>query len=179
MSGIIPLAVPNLGGNELKYLTECVDDNWISSGGEYVRRFERDFAAFVGAAHGVACASGTAALHVALRLAGAGPGKLVAVSDFTFIASVNAVAYTGADVLLVDSEPSTWNMDTSRLHDHVVARAARGERIPDIVEVVHILGHPADLEPLIALRDRFDIVVVEDAAEALGASYVAGPYRGR
>ena len=175
----IPLAVPNLGGNEAAYLAECVASNFVSSVGPFVERFEREFAAFVGARYAVACTTGTAALHVALQLAGAGPQQLVAVSDFTFIASVNAAVYTGADVLLVDAERATWNMDTARLHDHVVARAARGERIPDVIEVVHVLGHPADLEPLLALRDRFGIPIVEDAAEALGATYTAGPVKGQ
>nr|WP_307863132.1 DegT/DnrJ/EryC1/StrS family aminotransferase [Kribbella aluminosa] len=107
------------------------------------------------------------------------PGRLVAVSDFTFIASVNAIRYTGADVLLVDSEPRTWNMDTEMLRDHVVRRATRGGRLPDIVEVVHALGHPADLEPLLELRERFGIRIVEDAAESLGAGWSGGPLSGR
>jgi dTDP-4-amino-4,6-dideoxygalactose transaminase len=176
---VIPLLEPHLGGNEAYYLAECVRTNQVSSVGPFVERFEREFAAAVGARHAIACASGTAALHVALQLAGAGPGRTVAVSTFTFVASVNAVRYTGADPLLVDSEPGTWNLDAQLLHDEVVRRARLGRPIPDVVEVVHVLGHPADLEPVLALRDRFGIRVVEDAAESLGASYVAGPLAGR
>ncbi|GAA2796640.1 DegT/DnrJ/EryC1/StrS family aminotransferase [Kribbella solani] len=179
MSNVIPLSEPSFSGNEAAYVKECLDSGFVSSVGPFVDRFERDFAKTVGAAHAVACASGTAALHVALQLAGAGPGRLVAVSDFTFIASVNAIRYTGADVLLVDSEPRTWNLDSELLRDHVVRQAARGGRIPDLVEVVHVLGHPADLEPLLELRDRFGIRIVEDAAESLGASWRAGPAAGR
>lgn len=174
----IPLAVPHLGGNESRYVRDCLDQGVVSSVGGYVGRFEREFADAVGAAHAVACASGTAALHLALRLAGAGPGALVATSTLTFVASANAIAYTGADVLLVDSEPATWNLDGERLHDEVVRRAERGRRVPDVVEPVHLLGHPADLEPLLALRDRFGVRVVEDAAEALGARWADGPLDG-
>ena len=176
---MIPLVEPHLGGNEARYLAECVRTNQVSSVGPFVDRFEREFAAAVGARHAIACASGTAALHVALRLAGAGPGRTVAVSTFTFVAPVNAVRYTGADPLLVDSEPGTWNLDARLLHDEVVRRARLGRPIPDVVEVVHVLGHPAELEPVLALRDRFGIRVVEDAAESLGASYATGPLAGR
>lgn len=175
----IPLSVPHLAGNEEAYLAECVTTNFVSSVGPLVGRFESAFADFVDAPHAVACSSGTAALHVALRLAGAGPDKLVATSTFTFIASANAARYTGADLLLVDSEPATWNLDTERLYDEVRRRAAAGERIPDVVEVVHVLGHPARIEPMLALRDEFGIAIVEDAAESLGAVYRTGPAAGR
>ncbi|GHE98789.1 GDP-perosamine synthase [Amycolatopsis deserti] len=171
---MIPLSEPVLQGNELRYVQECVHSRYVSSVGPFVGRFEREFAAAVGVRHAVACASGTAALHVALRLAGARPGRLVAVSDFTFIASANAVSYTGADLLLVDSEPDTWNMNTAMLRDEVFRRAKLGRRMPSVVEVVHVLGHPADIEPLLELRSRFGIRIVEDAAESLGASWVAG-----
>ncbi|HVV11198.1 DegT/DnrJ/EryC1/StrS family aminotransferase [Amycolatopsis sp.] len=175
----IPLAVPVLAGNEAEYLNECVRSGFVSSVGAFVSRFEQKFAAAVGVGHAVACASGTAALHVALRLAGAAPSRLVAVSDFTFIASANAASYTGADLMLVDSEPETWNMNTALLHDEVVRRSAAGARIPDVIEVVHVLGHPADIEPLLDLRERFGIRIVEDAAESLGASWTGGPAAGR
>ncbi|MTD58426.1 DegT/DnrJ/EryC1/StrS family aminotransferase [Amycolatopsis pithecellobii] len=176
---MIPLAEPVLDGNEREYLLECLESGYLSSVGPLVERFEREFARAVGSAHAVACGSGTAALHVALRLAGAGPGKLVAVSDLTFIASANAVTYTGADILLVDSESATWNMNTQLLYEEVVRRAKRGERIPDVIEIVHVLGHPAQMEPLLALREEFGIPIVEDAAESLGASWLEGPLAGR
>jgi len=175
----IPLAVPFLGGAESRYVQQCLDENLVSSVGPFVERFERAFAAAVGARHAVACASGTAALHVALRLAGARPGTEVAVPAFTFIASANAATYTGADVWLVDSERATWNLDAQRLHAEVTARAAAGRPLPAVIEAVHVLGHPADLEPLLDLRERFGIPLVEDAAEALGASYRTGPLAGR
>lgn len=176
---MIPLSEPSLDGNETQYVRECLDSGYVSSVGPFVERFEKEFADTLGTGHAVACASGTAALHVALRLAGAAPGRLVAVSDFTFIASANAITYTGADVLLVDSEPTTWNMDTELLHDEVIRRARRGQRLPDVIEVVHVLGHPARMEPLLELRAEFGIPIVEDAAEALGASWIAGGSAGR
>ncbi|GAB3584104.1 aminotransferase class I/II-fold pyridoxal phosphate-dependent enzyme [Amycolatopsis endophytica] len=174
----IALSEPLLGGNELAYLRECVESNFVSSAGPFVNDFEIKFAERVHSRHAVACASGTAALHVAMRIAGAGPGKLIAVSDFTFIASANAVSYTGADLLLVDSEQQTWNMNTELLYDDVCRRARLGRRIPDIVEVVHVLGHPADIEPLFELRSRFGIRLIEDAAEAHGARWRAGMVEG-
>lgn len=176
---MIPLAEPILDGNETRYLQECIATGYVSSIGPFVDRFERELAAAVGSRYAVACSSGTAALHVALRLAGAEAGRLVAVPDFTFIASANAVSYTGADLLLVDSEPSSWNMNTELLYDQVVRRAQAGARIPDIVEIVHVLGHPAQMEPLLALRDQFGIRLVEDAAESLGASWNSGGCAGR
>lgn len=175
---LIPLAEPVLTGRERQYVLECLDSGYVSSAGSFVRRFEEEFAEVVGVAHAVACASGTAALHVALRLAGAGPGTAVAVPAFTFIASANAAHYTGADLLLVDSEPQTWNMNTALLRDEVITRARLGRRIPEVVEIVHVLGHPADLDPLIELRDRFGIRIVEDAAESLGATWTAGTTAG-
>lgn len=175
----VPLAVPFLGGNEQAYVQECLDTNFVSSVGPFVERFEREFADYVGSAHAVACVNGTAALHVALRLAGATADSLVALSDFTFIASANAVSYTGARPWLVDSEPQSWNLDTELLHDEIVRRSAGGQALPSVIQVVHVLGHPARMEPLLALRDRFGIALVEDAAEALGARWTAGALEGR
>ncbi|GAB3009784.1 DegT/DnrJ/EryC1/StrS family aminotransferase [Amycolatopsis acidiphila] len=170
----IPLAEPSLAGNEERYVLECLSSGYISSAGPLVRRFEQEFAEAVGASHAVACVNGTAALHVALRLAGAGPERVVAVSTFSFIASANAAHYTGANLWLIDSETTTWNMNTQMLRDEVILRAKLGKKIPDVVEVVHILGHPAEMEPLLELRDKFGIAIVEDAAEALGASWRTG-----
>ncbi|MDQ3484550.1 MAG: DegT/DnrJ/EryC1/StrS family aminotransferase [Actinomycetota bacterium] len=166
--------MPHLGGNEHRYVTACLEENFVSSVGPFVDRFESEFAAAVGAPHAVACASGTAALHVGLRLCGARPGTTVAVSDFTFIASANAIAYTGARPLLVDSEAESWNLDGELLHAEVERRASRGEELPAAIEAVHVLGHPARLEPLLDLRERYGIPLVEDAAEALGATYADG-----
>jgi dTDP-4-amino-4,6-dideoxygalactose transaminase len=174
MTQVVPLCEPTLAGNESAYLQECIESGMVSSTGPFVDRFEQAFAAWVGSEYAVACASGTAALHIALILAGAGPGSIVPVSTFTFLASVNAISYTGATPLLVDSCRSSWNMDTGRLHEYIRALADRGQPLPPAIEVVHILGHPADLEPLCDLRVRYGIVLIEDAAEALGALVTGG-----
>lgn len=175
----IPLAEPNLRGNEAAYLLECIEENYVSSVGPFVGRFETAFAETVGSKFAVACASGTAALHVALLVAGAGPDAPVAVSTFTFIASVNAVRYTGAPALLIDSEPVTWNLDGEQLLAEMDRRADAGLPLPRVVEVVHVLGHPADIEPLQEASRRYGVVLVEDAAESLGAQYTSGELAGR
>lgn len=175
----IPLAEPYLQGNELAYLEECLRTNWVSSVGPFVERFEREFAAFVGSRFAVACSSGTAALHVALRVLGVGPGDEVLVPTFTFIASANAVAYQGGRVTFVDSEPTTWNMDPSLVAAEIGRRAAAGLPMPKAIEVVHLLGHPAEIDPLVQVCDEYGIVLFEDAAEALGATYRGGTFDGR
>lgn len=175
----IALAVPRLAGNERLYMQQCLEDNFVSSVGPFVARFEREFADWVGGKYAVACVTGTAALHVALQLSGAKQGGTVAVSDLTFIASANAIAYTGATLLGVDSERISWNLDSDQLRAAVVRRADLGKPLPDVIQAVHLLGHPADLEPLMDLTERFGIPVVEDASEALGATYTDGSYAGR
>jgi dTDP-4-amino-4,6-dideoxygalactose transaminase len=176
---VIPLAEPFLGGNELAYLERCIDTNFVSSVGPFVDRFEREFASFVKSPHAIACASGTAALHVALQVAGVGPGDEVFVPTFTFIASANAITYLGAKPTFVDSEAETWNLDPDLVAREISNRIHAGSRLPRAIEVVHILGHPARLEPIAELCERHGIALIEDAAEALGARYVGGPLHGR
>ena len=177
--GPIPLAEPHLAGNEGAYLEECLRTNYVSSIGPFVERFEREFAAYVGAAHAVACSSGTAALHVALRVVGVGPEDEVFVPTFTFIASANAITYQGARPTLVDSERATWNMDPVLVVEEVERRIRDGRPLPKAIEVVHVLGHPANIEPLVRLCADHGIALVEDAAEALGARYRGGSLDGR
>jgi len=174
----IPLAIPSLEGNAGKYLQECVDTNFVSSVGPFVRRFETEFATHVGSPHTVACSNGTAALHVALRVAGVGVDDEVLVSDFTFIATVNPITYVGARPVLVDADEATWNMSPLLLVDELERRARAGSKMPAAVLVAHILGMPADLAPIRAACTRHDVCLIEDAAEALGASYKTGPLAG-
>jgi len=176
---VIPNAVPCLAGNEWAYLKECLDTNWVSSAGPFVERFEREFAAWVGARHAVACASGTAAIHVALRLLEVGPGDEVLVPTLTFVASANPVLYERATPVLVDAERETWNMDPVLVAEELDRRARKGLRQPRAVEAVHILGHPARLEPLAEACARHGVAWFEDASEALGARYAEGAMRGR
>lgn len=180
MSGPIPNAVPYLGGNEWQYLKECLDTNWVSSAGPFVDRFEREVAAYVGAPHAVATASGTAALHVALLLAGVEPGDEVLVPALTFVATANAVRYCGGVPVFMDVEPRTWGMDPGKVREFLTRECeGRGGRLVNrssrrtvkALLPVHLYGHPVDLDPLLELAGRFALVVVEDAAEALGARY--------
>jgi len=175
----IPLAVPCLGGNASKYLQECLDTNYVSSVGPFVGKFEADFAAYVGTGHAVACSNGTAALHVALRVAGVGEGDEVFVSDFTFIATVNPITYQRATPVLVDADPATWNMSASLVAEELARRGRQGLQMPKAILVAHILGLPADLAPIQETCAEHGICLIEDAAEALGASYKSGPLAGR
>lgn len=160
----IPVAAPVLAGNERKYVNECLDSAWISSGGKYMNLFEDAFAGFCGARHAVSCCNGTAALHLALSALGVGPGDEVIVPTLTFVATANAVTYCGARAVFVDSEPETWNLDPSQLESKITARTKA-------IIVVHLYGHPADMDAVLSVARRHGIPVVEDAAEAHGAEY--------
>jgi perosamine synthetase len=163
-SRVIPVCEPTLGGNEAKYVLDCVESNWISSAGKYIPRFEEAFAEACDARYGVACANGTVALHLALATLGVGPGDEVILPTFTMIATINAVTYTGATPVLVDSEPVTWNMDINQVADKITPRTR-------VVMPVHTYGHPVDIGPLLEMAERHGFYIVEDAAEAHGAEY--------
>jgi perosamine synthetase len=161
---VIPVADTLLDGNELRYLTECVRSNWISSIGPFVREFERQFAQACNCEFGVACANGTVALHLALATLGLGPGDEVIIPTFTMIATANAVSYTGATPVLVDAEPGTWNMDVTRLEEKITPRTRA-------IVVVHTYGHPVEMSAVNEIARRRGLFVIEDAAEAHGAEY--------
>ncbi len=175
--GTIPLATPNLGEAERRAVLAALDSGFVSSVGPEVTQFEQEFADLVGSRNAVSTASGTAALHVALQLAGVGPGDEVFVSDFTFIGSANPVAYLGADVVLVDSEPGSWNMDPDLVESELDRRERAGETMPRAIELVHVLGQPADGHRIVEIARRHGVAVVEDAAESLGAGWVDGDGR--
>lgn len=175
----IPLSEPHLVGNAAAYLEECLRTNFVSSVGPFVDRFEREFAAFVGSRYAVACSTGTAAIHVALRLFGIGPGDEVWVPSLTFIASANPILYERATAVLVDSDAETWNADPGLICDEIARRVRVGARLPKVIELVHILGQPANIEPVFEMCERHGIALVEDAAEALGARFVIGRFAGR
>jgi perosamine synthetase len=160
----IPIAAPALVGREKEYVLDCIESTWISSSGAYIERFERAFAEFCGARHALTCTNGTVALHLSLLALGVGPGDEVIVPTLTYVATANAVRYCGATPVFVDSEPDTWNIDSG------TADAAVTDRTKAII-VVHLYGHPADMDPLLELARRHGIAVVEDAAEAHGAKY--------
>ena len=175
----IPLAEPLIGGNASAYLDECLRTNFVSSVGPFVTRFEAAFAEAVGARHAVACASGTAAIHLALRVLDVGPGDEVLVPTLTFVASANPVAYVGARPVFVDAEPRTYNMDPALVVEELDRRSRAGRRQPAAIEIVHLLGHPAEIEPIVEAAARHGVAVLEDASEALGATYTAGRFAGR
>jgi dTDP-4-amino-4,6-dideoxygalactose transaminase len=176
---VLPLAEPSIGGNAAAYLAECLDSTYVSSIGAFVDRFEREFAEAVGARFAVACNSGTAALHLAFTALEVGPGDDVLVPTLTFVASANPVRYLGATPVLTDSEPATLNMDPGIVVDELERRARAGQRQPRAIEVVHLVGHPADMVPILDVAARFGVPVIEDASEALGAAWNSGPLAGR
>ena len=161
---MIPVFAPWLSENVRRYVLDCVDSGWISSLGQYVGRFEEEFASFSEAAHGVATSNGTTALHLALATIGIGPGDEVLVPDLTFVATANVVRYTGATPVLVDADPVTWGMDPADARAKVTARTRA-------IIPVHVYGHPVDLDPLLGLAAERALALVEDAAEAHGARY--------
>ncbi|MBN9612236.1 MAG: DegT/DnrJ/EryC1/StrS family aminotransferase [Actinobacteria bacterium] len=175
----IPLSVPNIGALESAAVAEAMESTFVSSVGPAVDRFEEDFARAVGSAYAVACSSGTAALHVALRIVGVGQGDEVLCSDFTFAGSANPIAYLNAVPVFVDSDMRTWNLDPALVIDELHRRAAAGERQPAAIEAVHVLGQPAELAELLRVAEQYGVPVIEDAAESLGAGWSAGALAGR
>jgi perosamine synthetase len=161
---VIPVYRPLIGEQEKHYVADAVASSWISSRGEYLERFEREFPAFVGAQHGVATCNGTVSLHLILEAMGIGAGDEVIVPTFTYVASVNAIAYTGATPVFVESDPEYWNLDPADVAAKITPRTKA-------IMVVHLYGHPADMDPLLALSEKHGIPLIEDAAEAHGAEY--------
>ena len=160
----IPVAAPALVGREREYVLDCMDSTWISSSGRYLERFEAEFAEFCGVRHALACCNGTVAVHLALLAHGVGPGDEVIVPTLTYVASANPIVYCGGRPVFVDAEPRTWNMDPDLIEGAITPRT-RG------IVVVHLYGHPTDMDPILELADRHGLWVVEDAAEAHGATY--------
>ena len=180
VSGQIPLCASEIAGNDWAYVKDCMDSGWVSTAGPYVGRFERELAAYVGTRFAIATNTGTAALHVSLLIAGVKPDDEVIVSDMTFIAPVNAIRYVGAWPVLIDAEPDYWQMDVERL-SHFLAHectASNGHlknrrtgRPVRAIMPVHLLGHPCDLDPIRELAGKYDLVLIEDSTESLGATY--------
>lgn len=164
----IPVAAPAFVGREKEYVADCMEAGWVSSGGKYVEMFEAAFAEFCGVRHAIACCNGTAALHVALAALGVGPGDEVIVPTLTFVATANAVTYCGARPVFVDSEPVTWNIDSSQVEEKITPRT-KG------IVAVHLYGHPAEMDELRRVARRRGLFLLEDAAEAHGALYKGCP----
>ncbi len=187
MSEFIPLSVPSVEGNEWTYVRECLDTGWVSSVGSFVTRFEQEFATYTGARHAIATVNGTAALHVALQLAGVQPGDEVLVPTLTFIASINAIQYCNAVPVFMDSDDA-YTMDVEKVRRFIgeeteqrdgSAWNRRTQRRIGAIMPVHVFGNACDLDGLAAFCTGHGIPMVEDATESLGTRYVSGTIAGR
>jgi len=166
----ILLSTPHLGDEEQTFVAQAFNTNWVAPVGPNIDAFEEELAAKVGAKYAVTLSSGTAAIHLALLLLGVGVGDTVFCSSFTFVASANPIVYQGAEPVFIDSEPDSWNMSPLALA-RAFEYAAKTGRLPKAVIVVNLYGQSADMDPLLAIADRYQVPIVEDAAESLGATY--------
>ncbi|MFH5833123.1 DegT/DnrJ/EryC1/StrS family aminotransferase [Halalkalibaculum sp. DA3122] len=172
----IYLSSPHMGGEELDYVHDAFEKNWIAPLGENVNGFEEDLQSYTGRNHAAVVTSGTAAIHLALILCGVTPGDEVICQSFTFAASANPIRYQGATPVFIDSEPETWNMDPELLEQAILDRLSKdgqGKKQggkPKAIVLVHLYGMPAKTEQIVKIGEKYDIPVIEDAAEALGSS---------
>ena len=161
---MIPVNTPLLGGNEEKYLVECVRTGWISSEGPFIKEFEDKFAAYVSRKHGIAISNGSAALDVAIQALNIGNGDEVIVPAFTIISPAQSVVKAGGVLVLVESDITTWNMDVNQIEAKITSRTKA-------IIVVHIYGLPVDMDPVVALCKKHNLYLIEDAAEMHGQTY--------
>ncbi|ANE50017.1 DegT/DnrJ/EryC1/StrS family aminotransferase [Flavisolibacter tropicus] len=164
MSEFIPVCEPYLAGREKEYVLECLETGWISSAGKYVKEFEENFASYCGTRYAVGVCNGTVALHLALTAMGIGMGHEVIIPNFTMIASAFAVCYTGAMPVFVDADKETWNIDVSKIEAKITSRTKA-------IMPVSIFGHPCQMDEINALAKKYNLFVLEDAAESHGAEY--------
>jgi len=175
-----------MGGNELKYVTECIETGWVSSVGAYVDKFEKISAEFAGTKYAVATSSGTSALHICLILTGVNENDLVIAPNITFVATLNSIKYMGASPVLIDTDEKNWQMDLNLLEEflnnetsqnqNVCYHKKTGKRIP-VIMPVHVLGNMCDIDRLISLAKQHNLIIIEDSTEALG-SYYKGKHAG-
>lgn len=166
----ILLSTPHMGNHELEFVQEAFNTNWIAPVGPHIDAFEQEFCRVVGSNYAAAVSSGTAALHLALRLIGIEPGDDVFCSTLTFIATANPITYLGARPVFIDSDRASWNMDPELLQSELNQRDKDG-KLPKAVVLVHLYGQSADLDPILQICNRYEIPLIEDAAESLGATY--------
>lgn len=187
MAKIIPLSVPNLTGNERKYMNDAVEAQWVSTGGNYITNFEKSVAEFINVPNAVACQSGTAALHLALICAGIKAGEEVIVPTLTFIAAVNPVKYIHAEPVFMDCD-DTLCLDINKLEkffeseceltSNGLINLATGRKIAAVL-IVHVFGNLADMDKLVNLQEKYPVRIIEDATEALGSRFSEGKFRGK
>ncbi len=168
MSEFIPVNEPLLDGNEKKYLIECIDSGWISSEGPFVKRFEKDFASRLGRKHAIAVTNGTSAIDAAVESLGIKEGDEVILPTFTIISCIMQLVRIGAVPVLVDADPSTWNMDIADIESKITSRTKA-------IMVVHIYGLPVDLDPVLKICKKFNLKLIEDSAEMIGQKYKNKP----
>lgn len=177
---MIPLSLPNISGNELKYVKECLETGWISTAGSYVEMFEQNFADFVGVNRAVSTVNGTSALHLALKVMGVKYNDLVIMPNITFVASANAISYLGAQPLLIDVDIETWQMDLDLLENYLENECyEENSSLIDknsklniaAIMIVHIQGNICNMNRLKAISKKYNLPLIEDAAEALGSQY--------
>ena len=168
MNSKIWLSSPHMGGTEEKFVKEAFDTNCVAPLGPNVDNFEKDLCAYTGAGHAAALSSVTAAIHLALIQLGVGLGDCVLCQSFTFSASANPIVYQGAIPVFIDSELQTWNMDPNALEEAILSLQAKGKK-PKAIIPVHLYGVPAKMDESLEIASRFDIPIIEDAAEALGS----------
>ena len=160
----IPVCEPCLDGNEKKYVMDCMETGWISSSGKYVKAFEESFSAYCDCNYGVAVCNGTVSLHLALTALGIGKGDEVIIPNFTMIASAYAVCYTGAKPVFVDADADTWNIDTNKIEEKITKNTKA-------IMPVHIFGNPCNMSKIEEIAKKYNLYIIEDAAEAHGALY--------
>lgn len=177
---MIPLSVPNLAGNEWKYIKECLDTNWVSSVGSFVDRFEKSLADYTGAKYAVSTVNGSAALHISMLLAGVKQNDYVIVPNITFVASANTISYLKASPLFIDVESETWQMDLELLEEFLSSKTEvkndtcflkENGRVLRAIMPVHVLGNMCDMEKLLVIAKKYCIVIIEDSTEALGSNF--------
>ncbi len=164
MNTFIPVCEPTLSGNELMYVSDTLKTGWISSAGKYIQEFEEKFSAYCGANYGVSCANGTLAIHLALLAIGIKEGDEVILPSFTMIGSCNPIVQIGAKPVFIDSELQTWNIDPAKIEEKITSKTKA-------VMVVHTYGHPVDMDAVLSVARKHNLIVIEDAAEAHGAEY--------
>ena len=164
MSYKYPVYQPSLGTKEKENVLECLDSTWISSKGKFITQFENSFSEFIGVKHSAAVCNGTVAIHVALLALGIGEGDEVIVPSFTYVASVNAIRYTGAKAVFIDSDLLTWQMDPTKIEDKITTKTKA-------ILVVHLYGQPCEMDSILNIAEKYNLYIVEDCAEAFGSFY--------
>jgi perosamine synthetase len=168
MPEFIPVNEPLIDGKEKQYLIECIESGWISSEGPFITEFEKKFASRMNRKHGIAVTNGTAAIDASVEALGIGPGDEVILPAFTIISCILQIIRSGAKPVLVDSDPTTWNMDINQIESKITARTKA-------IMVVHIYGLPVDLDQILQLAKKYRLKVIEDAAEMHGQTYKGNP----